>query len=157
MTPWSATCQAPVISTIFQSLLKFTSIESVMLTIWLSAPSFAFSLSHHQGFPNESDDQSIWSFSFNISLSNEYQGLFLLGFTDLISLQSKGLLGVFSSTTIWKHQFFGAQPSLWSNSHIRTWLLEETIALTIWTFVVKVMSLLLNILSRFVTAFLLRS
>ena len=43
-----------------------------------------------------------------------------LGWTGRISLQSKGLSRVFSSTTVWKHQFFGAQPSLWSNSHIRT-------------------------------------
>ena len=140
MTPWSATCQAPLISTIFQSLLKFTSIESVMLTSWLSAPSFAFSLSHHQGFPNESDDQSIWSFTFNISLSNEYQGLFLLGFTDLISLQSKGLLGVFSSTTIWKHQFFSIQSSLWTNSHIHTCLLEIKLRFSNWGKTVEWMS-----------------
>ena len=50
---------------------------------------------------------------------------FPLGLTDWISLQSKGLSRVFSSTTVQKHQFFGAQPSLWSNSHIHTWLLEN--------------------------------
>ena len=44
------------------------------------------------------------------------QGWFPLGFAGFISLQSKGLSGVFSSTTVWKHQFFGAQFSLWSNS-----------------------------------------
>ena len=49
---------------------------------------------------------------------------FPLRLTALISLQSKGLSRVFSSTTVWKHQIFGAQPSLWSNSHISTWLLE---------------------------------
>ena len=43
----------------------------------------------------------------------------------VISLQSKGLSRVFSSTTVQKHQFFGTQPSLWSNSHICTWLLEK--------------------------------
>ena len=47
-----------------------------------------------------------------------------LRFTGLISLQSKGLSRVFSNTTVQKHQFFCAQPSLWSNSHICTWLLE---------------------------------
>ena len=78
-----------------------------------------------------------------------------LGLTGLISLQSKGLSRVFSNTTVQTHQFFGAQPSLWSNSHIHTWLLE--IALTIRTFVGKVMSLLFNTLSRFVIAFLPRS
>ena len=56
------------------------------------------------------------------------QGWFPLGLTGLISLQPKGFSRVFSSTTIWKHQFFGTQPSLWYNSHICTWLLE-TIAL----------------------------
>ena len=51
------------------------------------------------------------------------QGWFPLGLTGLISLQSRGILRVFSNTTVQKHQFFGAQPSLWSNSHIHTWLL----------------------------------
>ena len=53
------------------------------------------------------------------------QDWFILGLTGLISLQSKGLSRVFSSTTTWKHQFFGTQPSLWSNSHIHTRLLEK--------------------------------
>ena len=53
------------------------------------------------------------------------QGWFPLGLTGLISLLSKGLSRVFSNTTVWKHHFFGAQPSLWSNSHICTWLLER--------------------------------
>ena len=48
-----------------------------------------------------------------------------LGWTGWISLQSKGLARVFSNTTVQKHQFFSAQPSLWSNSHIHTWLLER--------------------------------
>ena len=50
---------------------------------------------------------------------------FPLGLTGLISLQSKGLSADFSNTTVWKHQFFSAQPSLWSNSHNCTWLLEK--------------------------------
>ena len=54
------------------------------------------------------------------------QGWSPLGLTGLIPLQSKGLSRVFSRTRIWKHQFFSAQPSLWSNSHIHTWLLEKT-------------------------------
>ena len=54
------------------------------------------------------------------------QDWFLLEWTGLISLQFKGLSSVFFfNTTVWKHQFFGAQPSLWSNSHIHTWLLEK--------------------------------
>ena len=66
-----------------------------------------------------------WSFSFSISPSNECSELIPFRITVLISLQSKGLSKVFSSTTIWKHQFFGIQRSLWSNSHIHTWLLEK--------------------------------
>ena len=69
---------------------------------------------------------------------------------------SKLLSRVFTSTTIWKHQFFDTRSSLWSNSHIHTWLLEN-IALAIQTFVSKVTSLLFNMLSRFVIAFLSRS
>jgi len=53
------------------------------------------------------------------------QGWFPLGLTGLISLQSKGLSRVFSSTTVWRHQFFRAQPFLLSSSHIHTWLLEK--------------------------------
>ena len=56
-----------------------------------------------------------WSFSFSISPSNEY-----LGLNGLISLQSKGLSRVFLNITVQKHQFFGAWPSLWSNTHIHT-------------------------------------
>ena len=67
------------------------------------------------------------------------QGWFSLRLTGLISLQSKGLSRVFSSTIIQKHQFFEAQSSLWSNFHICTWLLENPV-LTIWTFVGKVVS-----------------
>ena len=53
-------------------------------------------------------------------------GWFLLGLTGLISLLSKGLSRVSSSTTIWRLQVFVAQPSLWSNSHTDMWLLEKT-------------------------------
>ena len=53
------------------------------------------------------------------------QGWFPLGWTGLISLLSKGFSRVFSNTTVQKHQFFGAQPSLWFSSHIHTWLLEK--------------------------------
>ena len=85
------------------------------------------------------------------------QDWFPLGWTHWISLQSKGLSRVFSNTTVQKHQFFSSQPS-WSNSHICTRLLEKkNIALTRQTFVGKVMSLLLNMLSRSVITFLPRS
>ena len=54
------------------------------------------------------------------------QNWFHLGWTGLISLQSKGLSRVISNTTVQKHQFFSVQCSLWSNSHIHTWLLGKT-------------------------------
>ena len=71
---------------------------------------------------------SSWSTRASASASvlpMNIQGWFPLGLTGLISLLSKGLSRVFSSTTIRKHQFFGIQPSLWSKSHIHTWLLEK--------------------------------
>ena len=87
------------------------------------------------------------------------QDLSPLGWTGCISLQSKGLSRVFSDTTVQKHQFFSAQPSLLSNSHIHTWLIMygKTKALLRHPFVGKVMSLLFNMLSRLVIAFLPRS
>ena len=91
-------------------------------------------------------------------LPKNIQGWFPIGLIDLTSIQSKGFSRVLSSITIQKHRFFIAEPSLWFSSHICTWLLEKTnTALTIQTFFSKVMSLLFNILSRFVIAFLPRS
>ena len=58
-------------------------------------------------------------------ISMNIQGWFPLGLTGWISLQSKRLSRVFSSTTVGKHQFFSAYPSLWSNPHIHMWLLEK--------------------------------
>ena len=75
------------------------------------------------------------------------RGWFLLELTGLISLLSKGLSRVFSSTTVLKPEFFSAQPSLWFNSH-PSMTTGKTIALTIWIFVRKVMSLLCNTLSN---------
>ena len=71
-----------------------------------------------------SDGQSI-GVSASV-LPMNIQGWFPLGLTGLISLLFKGLWRVFSSTTVGKHQFFGTQPSLWSNSHIHRWLLKKT-------------------------------
>ena len=59
-----------------------------------------------------------WSFSFSIIPSKEHPGLISLEWTGWISLQSKGLSRVFSNTTVQKHQFFGAQLSSQSNSHV---------------------------------------
>ena len=71
-------------------------------------------------------------------------------------MQSKGLSRVFPYTTVQKHQFFGAQLSSQSNSH-PDMTTGKSIALTRWTFVGKVISLLFSMLSRFVIAFLPRS
>ena len=70
-----------------------------------------------------SDGQSIGASASVLPMN--IQGWFPLGWTGLISLLSKGLSRVFSSTTVWKCQFFGTQLSLWSYSHICTWLLEK--------------------------------
>ena len=69
--------------------------------------------------------QSIGASASTSVLPMNIQDWFPLGLPDLISLQSKGLSRVFSNTTVQKHQFFSAQLSLCSNSHIHTWLLEK--------------------------------
>ena len=119
-TPWTAAHQASLSITSPQSLLKLTSIESVvpfnhliLCHPLLRLPSIFPSI---RVFSNESLLRirwpKYWSFSFNISPSNEYSDLFPLGWTGWISLKSKGLLKVFSNTTVQKHQFFGTQLSL---------------------------------------------
>jgi len=119
---WTAAHQASLFITVFRSLLKLTFIK-------LGMPSNHLILCHPllvlpsvfpriRVFSNESalliKCPKYWSFSFSISPSNEYSG-FPLGLTSLISFQSKGLSRIFSSTTVQKHQFFGAQFSLWYN------------------------------------------
>ena len=133
MILWTAACQAPLSSPVMGSLLRFMATESVMPSnhLILCCPLLLFS----SVFPSIgvfSSDLGLhirwskyWSFSLSVSPSNENSGLTSFRLTGLISLQYKGLSRVFSSTTIWKHQFFSTQPSLWSNSHIHTWLLEK--------------------------------
>ena len=126
--PWTAALQPSLSITNSQSLLKLMSIESVMpsnpfiLCCRLLPPSIFPSI---RVFCSESALCMRWPNYWSVSIrpTNEYSGL--ISFTDLISLQSKGLSRVFSSTRVQKHQFFCAQPSLWSNSHIHTWLLEK--------------------------------
>ena len=99
-------------------------------TIWSSVTPFS---SRPQSFPTSgsfpmsqlltSGDQRIGASIFVLPMN--IQGWFPLGLTGLISLLFRELSRVFSSTWVQKHQFFGAQPSLWSNSHICTWLLEK--------------------------------
>ena len=106
-----------------------------------------------QLFP--SGGQSIGVSPSTSVLPMNIQDWFPLGWTGWISLQSRGLSRVFSNTTVQKHQFFSSQPSLWFNSHICT--TAKIMALTRRAFVGKVMSLLFNMLSRLVIAFLPRS
>ena len=125
-TPWPAAGQASLSFTISQSLLKFLPTELVM-------PSKHLILCHPllllpSVFPsikvlsNESDLHIRWlkCWSLSISPSSEYSGLisFRIDWFDLLAVQ--GTLKSFSSTAIRKHQLFSTQPSLWSNSHIRT-------------------------------------
>ena len=96
----------------------------------LSSPSPpALNLSSIRVFSNESALRirwpKCWSFSFNISPSNKHPGLVSFRMDWWISLQSKGLSRVFSNTTVQKHQFFSAQLSSQTNSHIHTWPLEK--------------------------------
>ena len=134
--PWTEACQASLSFPISWRLHKFISSELVMpfnhLILCppdLLLPSVFPSI---RVFSSESALRIRWPrywslasacFSFSISPSNECW--FPLGLTILISLQSKGLPRVFSSTAIQKHQFFDAHLSLWSDSHIRIWLLEK--------------------------------
>ena len=125
-TPWNAAHQASRYTTDSWSLLKLMSIESVMASNHLILcrpillpPSIFPSI---RVFSNESALRIRW---FNISLTNEHPGLISLGWTGWISLQSKGLSSVFSSTTVQKHQFFSTRPTSQSNSHIHTWPQEK--------------------------------
>ena len=129
-TPWIAAHQASLSITNSRSLLKFTSIESMMTSNHLTLccplllpPSVFPSI---RVFSDESALCIRWpkDWSFSISPFN-IQGWFSLGLTGWISLQTKGLSRIFSDTTFQKHQFLGDQLALWSNSHIHTWLLEK--------------------------------
>ena len=127
VTPWIAARQASLPITSSWSLLKLISIESVMssnhliLCPLLLLPSIFPSI---RVFSNESVLRIRWpkyqSFSFSISSSSEFSGLisFRMDWLDLLAVQ--GTSRVFSNITVQKHQFFGAQLSLQSNSHIHT-------------------------------------
>ena len=128
--PWTAACQASLSITNSRSLLKFMSIKSVMPSNHLILchpllllPSIFSSI---RVFSNVlALGQSIGASALASVLPMNIQDLFPLGLTGWVSLQSKGLSRVFSSTTVQKHKFFGAQLSLESNSHVHTWLLEK--------------------------------
>ena len=138
MTPWTTACQASLSSTISQSLLQFMSIESMIpSTISFCVTPFSSCL---QSFPASgsflmsqlfaSDGQRTGASASASVLPVNIQDWFPLGLTGWIFLLSKWCSRVFSNTKIWEHQFFGTQPSLRCASHICTWLLDKTIALT---------------------------
>jgi len=127
-TPWTVACQASLSITNSQSLLKPMSIELVMPSHHLILPCpFLFLPSIFPSIRIFSSESVLhirwpnyWSFSFSISPPNEYSGLisFRIDWFDLLVVQ-----GTFKSLlqhTVQKHQFFGAQFSSWSNSHIHT-------------------------------------
>ena len=132
-TPLTAAHQASRFITISQSLLKLISIKLVIPSnhLILCCPLLFLA----SVFPSirvftksqlfASGGQSIGVPASTSVLPMNTQDWFPLGLIGLISLQPKGLSRVFSNTTVQKHQFFGSQPSLWSNSHIYTWLLEK--------------------------------
>ena len=129
VTSWIAAHQAFLSFTISWSLLKLMSIKLVMPSnhlilcrpLLLPSKSFPGSKSLPVSCLFPSRGQSIGDSASASVLSMNIQGWFLLELTGLISLQSKGLFRVFSSTTIRKHLQCSA--FFWSNSHIRTWLL----------------------------------
>ena len=156
MTPWTAACQASLSITKYQSLLKLMSIKSVTLSnhlilcdpllllpsIFPSIRVFANESVHYIRWPK------YWSFSFSISPSNEYSGLisFKRDWLDLLAVQGT-LKSLFqhcrSKASILRcSAFFIVQ---FSQPYMMT---GKTIALTRWTFVKKVMSLLFNMPSR---------
>ena len=163
MTPWTAACQASLSITISWSLPKLVSVESVMQSNHLILghpllllPSIFSSI---RVFSNESFCirwPKYWSFNINISPSNEHPGLISFGmdWLDLLAIQGtlKSLLQHHSSKASIQHSaLFMVQLS---HPYMTT---GKTIALTRWTFVDKVMSLIFNMLSRFVITLLPRS
>ena len=133
VTPWTAALQASLSFTISWSLLKCMSTDLMIPSnhlILCHPPSHpALNLSQHQGsFPVIGclyQMAKVLELQLQHVLPMNIQDWFPLGLTGLICLQSKGLSRVFSNTVVWKYQFFGSQPSLWSNSHICVWLLEK--------------------------------
>ena len=130
-TPWTTALQASLSFTISCSLLKLMFTESVMpsnhLILCLPLLLLPSIFPRIRVFSNELALFIRWPkyWSFSISPSNEYSGLisFRTDWFDLFAVQ--GTLKSLPITTVQKYQFFGAQPSLWSNSHIHTWLLQK--------------------------------
>ena len=135
VTPWTATHQDSLSIIIQTPGLYSNSCPSFLwchptisssITCFFSCPqslpasgSFPMSQFFASGSQSIGASASVTVFPMNI------QDWFPLGLTGWISLQTRGFSKVFSSTRVWKHQFFGAQSSLWSSFHIYTWLLEK--------------------------------
>ena len=100
-------------------------ISSSVIPFFSCLQSFPITGSFPMSQPFPSDGQSMGASSSTSVLPLKIQSWFSLGWTGLISLQSNRLSRVFSNTTVQKHQFFGTQLSLWSNSQIHTWPLEK--------------------------------
>ena len=157
-TPLTVACQCP--STFPRACLKLMSIESVMPSNFLVLchplfilPSIFPSI---KVFSNELALCIKWPKHCNFSIS-EYSGLISFRIAGWISLQSKGLSRVFCNTTVQKHEFFNTAFFMVQLSHPFMTTEKIYIALTRWTFVSKVMSLLFNTQSRIVIAFLPRN
>ena len=160
-TPWTAAHQASLSITTSQSLLKLTCIESVMpsnhLLLCIPFSSCLQSFPASGSFPmSQLFATGGQSFSFNISPSSEHSGLiFRMDWLNLLAVQGtlKSLLQHHSSkaSILWHSAFFTVQLS---HPYMTS---GKAIALTTWTFVIKVMSLLLNMLFRLVIAFLPRN
>ena len=130
VTPWTTACQASVSITNSRGPPKPMSVESVML------PSNHLILCHPllllttifpriRVFSSHQAEKSVRASDSATFLLMNIQGWFSLGLIGLISLLCKGHLSVFSITTVQKHLLFSIQPSIWSDSHIHTWLLEK--------------------------------
>ena len=142
LTPWTAAHQTSLSFTVSWTLLKFTTIELVILSNHLIPchpllllPSIFPSI---RIFSSESAVcirwPEYWSFSFSINPFNEYSGLILLGllvWSPCCPRDSQKS----SPIPYWKHQFFSAQPSLWSSSHTHTWQLKKT-----WFWLYRILS-----------------
>ena len=131
VTPWFAACQASlfIIPEYTQTHVLRVS-DAIQPSHPLSSPTPpAPNPSQHESFPMSQlfawGGQSIGISASASVLPMNTQDWFPLGWTGWISLQSKGLSRVFSNTTVQKHEFFSAQVSSQSNSHIHTWPLEK--------------------------------
>ena len=160
VTPWTVACQASLSFTISQVCSNSCPLSqwcqaTISSSVAPSPP--ALNLPQHQGhFQRVSffsaGGQRIRASASAPVLSTHIQGWSPLGLTGLMSLQSKRLSRIFSSTTVQKHEFFSAQLSFWSKWHPYM-TTGKTITLTTWTFVGNMVSLLFNTMSIFLIKF----